>query len=171
MEEVEGTWNPKACALIVDVQGCWLKSDFFAKEMAFYNTLTKEYWIGTFKPPMERSYLKKKYVRHIDLKVTDQLGLEWETGAYPYQVAFTMLNYFGKEAQLYALGKDLCRWIQQYTSLCVVNLEELGCPGDLHPVGTELCPYHKDSKKTCALDRAICLGLYLNTMFSLKVVE
>ena len=55
-------WSPKASALIIDDQGCTLKKDFFVKELAFYNTLTKEHWVGTFKSPMERSYLRKKYV-------------------------------------------------------------------------------------------------------------
>ena len=173
--ETEGlcyTWNPKACALIVDVQGCTLKKDFFAKEMAFYNSLTGEYWVGTFQPPMDRSYLKKKYVKEIDTKVSGSLGLSWEEGAFPYQVGFTMLNYFGKEAQLYALGKNLCQWIQQYTSLCVVNLEELGCQ-DIplqDPRTFNACPYHdQDLTKICALDRARQMALYLNELFSLKV--
>ena len=107
------TWSPKASALIVDAQGCTLKKDFFVKELAFYNTLTKEHWVGTFKPPMKRSYLRKKYIKDLDCELTDGLGLKWEQGMFPYQVVSTMTNYFGKSVQLYALGKALCQWIQQ----------------------------------------------------------
>ena len=163
-------WSPKASALIVDAQGCTLKKDFFVKELAFYNTLTKEHWVGTFKPPMERSYLRKKYIKDLDRELADELGLEWEQGTFPYQVAFAMINYFGKSAHLYALGKKLCQWILQCTSLCVVILEELGCPNNINhlpPSSCYPCLYHDSSRqKTCALDRAMCLGLYLTDMFS-----
>ena len=159
--------------LVVDARGCFLKDDFYVKELAFFNTLRDEYWVGTFKPPMDRSYLKKKYVKDIDRDLA-ALGLEWEGGTFPYQVAFTMLNYFGKDMQLYARGNPLCQWIQQYTSLCPVNVEELGYPPRGYPEDPQdpvrdggLCPYHPNPGK-CALDGAMHVGLYMHDLFSLK---
>lgn len=168
MDDYEGfTWSPSA--LIVDARGCELKDNFFIKELAFYNTATCEHWVGTFKPPIDRSYLRKKYVKDLDQQCGRTIG--WDEGAYPYQMVFTMLNYFGKSAQLHALGSELCRWIQTYTSLCVVNLEELGCPRDVNALptlSTHNCIYHSDDNDViCALGKAKRLGLYLNSVFSM----
>ena len=163
-------WSPTTNALIVDAEGFQLKKDFYVKEMAFYNAVTKEHWVGTFKPPFDKKCMKKKFARDIDIYVQAFTGLKWEEGTFPYNVAFTMLTYFGNKHQLYARGKDTCQWIQQHTSLSVVDLEELGCPIiDALPFRS-YCVQHNSLKRTCALDRAMRMGYYLMDMFSLKTL-
>ena len=160
-------WSPTTNALIVDAEGFRLKKDFYVKELAFYNTLTKEHWVGTFKPPFDRQYLKKKYVAAIDQ--SGKTGLKWEEGAHSYNVAFTMLTYYGSKHQLYAKGKDICNWIQQHTSLSVVDVDELTCPSvDQLPFGS-YCVYHNSLHTKCALDQATRIGQYLNDMFEFKM--
>ena len=154
-------------AMVVEARGCTLKKDFYVKELAFVNTQTQEHWVGTFQPALDKGYLRRKYVRKIDREVTEELGLDWKQGQYPYQVAFTMINFFGQNMQLYALGSDLCHWIQHHTSICVVNLEELfGC--QIEPPQEQLvnCEYH--CTLNCALNRAMYYSSYLRNMFSLK---
>ena len=165
------TWSPTTSSLIIDVEGFKVNKDFYVKEMAFYNAVTKEHWVGTFKPPFDKQCMKKGFASNIDLYAQARTGLTWEEGSYPYNVAFTMLSYFGNSHQLYASGRDMCQWIQQHTSLSVVDLEELGCPNVKEVPFGSYCVYHNSLKKrTCALAKAIRMGYYLMDMFSLKTL-
>ena len=163
-------WNPSSNGLIVDVEGFQMKKDFYVKEMAFVNPQSKAYWVGTFLPPYSRQAMKKRYIQDMDWAMRNLHGLKWEEGLYPYNVAFTMLNHFGNNSQLLAKGREKCLWIQQHTSLPVIDLEELGCPPakDL-PFGS-FCVFHNSLHKSCALDKAAKLGQYVMDLFSLKSV-
>lgn len=153
---------------MVDARGCTLKKDFYAKELAFVNTLTQDYWVGTFEPCLDKSYLKKKYVNKIDREVTEELGLQWKEGQYPYQTAFTVLDYFGQGMQMYALGSELCQWIQQHTSICVVNLEELFGNRMEPPRDVIIDCQYDHCTANCALNRAMYYSQCLNDLFNLK---
>lgn len=160
--------NPLSNGLIVEVEGFQMKNDFYVKEMAFVNPITKEYWVGVFYPPFDRQHMKKKYYQELDWATTNLHGLTWEEGLYPYSVAFTMLHHFGANFQLYAKGRQRCVWIQQHTCIPVVDLDDLGCPPLKElPFGC-FCEFHNTLHKSCALNKATSLGQYLVNMFTMK---
>lgn len=161
-------WSPATTGLIVDVEGFQLKQDFYVKEMAFVNPHTKDYWVGTFKPPYSRQAMKKKYVQDMDWSTRNMHGLKWEEGLYPYNVAFTILTHFGNNCQLLAKGRQKCLWIQQHTSLPVIDLEELGCPPAKELPFGSFCTFHNSLHKSCALDKSMRLGHYVMDMFAMK---
>ena len=156
-------------AVVVDARGCTLKHDFYVKELAFYQVSTGEHWVDTFQPPFDRCYLRKKFIKQMDQQLQQNTAMKWEDGTYPYQAVYAVINCFAKTGPLYALGKDMCHWIQQYTCTHVNNVEELGC---FAPPASQIqaCHYHQDNINVmCALDRATQYGMYLHTMFSFSM--
>lgn len=161
-------FSPSTNAMIVEVEGFQLKNDFFVKELAFVNLLTKEYWVGIFLPPYGRQHMKKKYNQELDWCTKHLHGLTWEEGLYPYNVAFMMLNHFGATYQLYTKGKQKVDWIREHTALNVLDLEDIGCPPAKELPFASYCEFHNSLHRSCALDKATRLARHLVTMFSLK---
>ena len=161
-------FTPTASSLIVDVEGFQMRKDFFVKELAFVNPITKQYWVGTFEPPHGRQTMKKKYQQEMDWTTIQLHGRTWEEGLYRSSVAFYRLNHFGANHQLFAKGRQKCHWINQHTGLSVLDLEDIGCPPAKDLPFSSTCEYHDTRQKSCALDKATRLGIYLVDMFAMK---
>ena len=158
--------------LIVDVEGFQIMKDFFIKEVAFYNPHNQLYWTGIFLPPFERDSLKKKSKTCIEWATNHRHGLKWEKGQYPYSMTYYVFSHFGKDAQLYAKGREKCAWLQQYSTKPVINLDDFGYPPAKEVPQEYLCSEHNQSTdKFCAVDKAIRLGRYMQTLWDLKRME
>ena len=164
----QSSWSPAPNILVIDVEGFQLKKDFYVKELAFYNPHTMQCWTGLFKPPFDRSSMKKKFVADMDWASRNMHHLKWEDGEYPYSMAGTMIAHFGNSHQLYAKGHEKCLWIQQYSLTPVIDLEQLGCPRAMDlPFGAN-CTFHNNC--SCAIDKAVRLGRYLVNLFTLTPI-
>lgn len=153
--------------LIVDVVGFQVSKDFFVKELAFYNPTTHMSWLGLFKPPFEKGYLKKKGLKCIDFSTDDLHGLKWNSGDYPYSAVYSTIAHFAQNATLYAKGDEKCQWIQQFTTSPILNLELIGCPPANQLPHECLCLHHNTYIKECALDKAVRLGKYFAQMYNM----
>lgn len=157
--------------LIVDMEGFTLKDEFFVKELAFYNPCTMQCWVGTFKPPYDKKYIKSCYSKTMREEAIEMHGLKWDDdGLYPYSMAFTMINRFANTHQLLAKGRRNCLWLQQYTDTILIDLEQYGCPPASElPFGC-YCQFHNSTFKSCALDKAVRMGRYYVNLFTMKPI-
>ena len=156
--------------LIVAIEGFQLNNDFYAKELAFFNPTNMRCWSGLFKAPFEKKYLKKKAADVIENFTRTVHGLKWEEGVFPYPMIYHVVSHFGSENHLYSKGKDMCAWLQQFTSTPVIDLDQFGCPGIQELPHGCLCMHHNTLDKSCAIDKAVRLGQYYTKMFSLQPV-
>lgn len=155
---------------IIDVEGFQLSKDFFVKELAVFNPVTENSWVGLFKPPFESLYLKKKGLQCINYCTDNFHGLKWDQGEFPYSAIYPMISHFANNATLYAKGQQKCAWLRQFTSAPVIDLETLGCPPAKELPHACLCMNHNTLFKTCAMDKAIRLGRYLVHMYDMQPI-
>ena len=94
-------------------------------------------------------------------------GLKWEAGEYPYSALYPTFAFFSQNAILYAWSDIKCRWIQQFTTAPVINLQFLGGsdPKDLpHECA---CIHHNTYTKECALNNVVKLGKDFARMYNM----
>lgn len=159
--------SPQPNIFIVEVEGFQIFKDFYVKELAFYNPSTCNTWLGLFKAPFDKGILKKKGLKCIDYCIENFHGLRWEQGDFPYSAIYPIISHFAHNAILYTKGLDKCRWIQQFTTAPVINLEQLGCPPAQELPHASLCQHHNTYHKTCALDKSVRLGKYLSQLYEM----
>lgn len=166
----KSSWSADANVLIVDLEGFQIKKDFFIKEIAFFNPNTMQCWSGLFKSPFDKQFLKKKGITAIEYATKYLHGLKWDDGDYPYSMIFQVVSHFGRGYQLYSKGSEKCGWLQQFTSLPVINLELYGCPPAKELPHGCMCIHHNSLEKSCAIDKSVKFGLYLSKLYHLHDV-
>lgn len=156
--------------LFVGVEGFQLNNDFYLKELAFFNPVTMQCWSGLFKPPFDKKYMKKKGADAIDTITRNVHGLKWDDGAFPYPMAYYVVSHFGSENLLYSKGKDVCAWLQQFTTTPIIDLDQFGCPPLKELPHGCLCLHHNTLDKSCAIDKAVRMGQFFSKVFALQPV-
>ena len=109
--------------LMVEAQGFWVKDDFYVKQLAFFNPISRVGWEGTFKPPFDKTGFKPSYLKKL-LSPNGDYELQWEEGEYPYSLAITMIAYFAQHYTLYSNGRFKCQWFEKFASSSVIDLED-----------------------------------------------
>ena len=152
--------------VMVDMEGFWLKDNFYLKELAFYKPDTGESWVGTFRPPFEEKCLKKSYAA----KLPEQTHwLSWDKGDYPYSLAFTLIAHFSKDHKMYASGQWKCLWLGQFSTTHVTDIvQQLGYTPVTNPSVRCQCEYHNVMMSSCALNTCLQMALYYNNLYAMK---
>lgn len=161
--------------LMVDAEGFWFKDNFYVKELAFYQPLTGQSWVGTFTPPFDKKCLKSSHATV--LSRGQGHGLPWEGGEYPYGMAFTMIAHYTKHHKMYAVGLFKCLWLAQFSASLICDMEEqLGYGPEKRglPLGKSvkcLCAFHDVSTHSCALNACFQMGLYYMKLFTMSSIS
>jgi hypothetical protein len=158
---------PTPNVLIVDFEGFYVDKEFTIKELAFYHPFTSCYWSGTFLPPFQMAYCKKKISHHIQ-RQSEGHGLMWEEGLYPQHMIAHILHYYATTHYLYAPDAAKSRILQMHTVHNIGNLESMNFPPwNILPFGS-YCFFHDSTHCSCALDRCVRLGKHFFHLHSMK---